>query len=214
MAVNCNFIKMSSLFREQFAFVICLTKMVKCEAFKSPCLFFPVMNAFLINTNKRQFLDFGMELMVFESFVFITFHIFLSRCHFQLTIRFSLLKNLSWHRSKWSCLNNIQKISLSMTRFQKNHITNSLILTNDRGRTYSLVFRISNVDFEPDTMRWNNVNQSIELFLYTSILHYNRYLGQLWCASCIHAFMHSFIRWFCAILPTVTLVSISLIVSA
>jgi hypothetical protein len=31
------------------------------------------MDTFPVNINKRQFLDFGMELMVFELFVFITF---------------------------------------------------------------------------------------------------------------------------------------------
>jgi hypothetical protein len=47
--------------------------MSRCEAFKSPCWFFPVMNAFPININKREFTDFRLELMVFELFVFIIF---------------------------------------------------------------------------------------------------------------------------------------------
>jgi hypothetical protein len=60
-------------FREQFASAIWPSQMLHCKAFKSLCSFFPVMDTFPININKRQVLDFGMELMVFELFVFITF---------------------------------------------------------------------------------------------------------------------------------------------
>jgi hypothetical protein len=156
------------------------------------------MNTFPINSNKRQFLDFGMELIAFESLVFITF-IYVSLI---LSISSWPFVSLSWETfissKSFPYIPPNGFTSTTSKRYQypwpdlkKNHITNFSIIRNDCGWTYSLVFRISNADFEPDTMPWDNVNQSMRLFSWSSMLHYHPCLGQPSCASSIHALIYS-----------------------